>query len=65
MTTLSKDALEKLRWEREKLLKSGNHSDITEAFKRIGEKKPVKTPEQEEYNPFKDEEFNTFDPNAL
>lgn len=64
MTNLSPDALKKLRAEREKLLKDNMPEDVAKAFEQISKNMPDKKPAQEEYNPFKEDEFRSFDPRS-
>lgn len=64
MTGLSRDALKKLRAEREKLLRDDKPEDVAKAFEQLGKKVPAEAPEKEEYNPFKENEFRSFDPTS-
>lgn len=62
MTDLNQDALKKLRREREKLLKNGKPEDIARAFEQINRDVHEDGQQAEEYNPFREDEFKTFEP---
>lgn len=62
MANLNRDALKKLRSEREKLLKDGKPEDIERAFEQMNRDVHEDVQQEEEYNPFREDEFKTFDP---
>lgn len=64
MTGLNRDALKKLRAERDKLFKDGKSGDVERAFEQINKKMPEKTSEEADYNPFEEDEFKSFDPTS-
>lgn len=62
MTGLDRDVLKKLRTERDKLFKDGKSDDVGRVFEQINKKMPEEASEEEDYNPFKEDEFKPFDP---